>query len=51
MVALGKAEGLPELPEIEVRLLRAPNISLLAEALSENLRRETLKRLALTCAQ
>ena len=51
MVALGKAEGLPELPEIEVRLLRAPNISLLTEALSANLRKETLKRLALKCEQ
>ncbi len=47
MVILGRGEGLPELPEIEVRLLRAPNISSYAEALSETLRKETLKRLAL----
>nr|WP_242468710.1 LysR substrate-binding domain-containing protein [Rhodovibrio salinarum] len=46
IACVGPDLGLPELPAIELRLLRAPNISPRAEALAEILRRETLERVA-----
>ncbi len=42
---VGKELGLPELPRIELRLLRAPNLSRFAERLALVLREETVKRL------
>ena len=42
---LGTEHGLPDLPGIELRLLRAPNISPLADALAGVLREETLARI------
>lgn len=42
IACVGRRLGLPKLPSIEVRLLRAPNISPLAESLADVLRRKTL---------
>ena len=44
MVSLREELGLPALPAIELRLLRAPNISPVAESLADILRQETLQR-------
>ena len=46
MVCLGKEAGLPDLPDIQLRLLRHPDRSALASDLGELLKRETLSRLA-----
>ena len=43
MVSLREELGLPELPAIELRLLRAPNISPIAASLADILRQETLE--------
>lgn len=48
ITCVGKQLGLPDLPDIELRLLRAPGLSPLAEELAEVLRQETLTRLAAT---
>ncbi len=45
IICVGRALKLPNLPDIEVRLLKAPNASPLAQDLSEMLRRETLCRI------
>ncbi|WP_090059154.1 LysR substrate-binding domain-containing protein [Celeribacter neptunius] len=45
ITCVGPELGLPALPNIELRLLRAPNLSRFAERLAETLREETLKHL------
>jgi DNA-binding transcriptional LysR family regulator len=45
IACIGEELGLPDLPGIEVRLLRAPNISNIADGLAEILRKETLNKL------
>ncbi|GAB5470721.1 MAG: LysR substrate-binding domain-containing protein [Rhodospirillales bacterium] len=45
MVILGRAARLPKLPDIELRMLLAPEASALARDLSTSLRRETLERI------
>lgn len=43
--SVGEDLGLPKLPSVELRLLRAPNLSPAADKLAEVLRKETLDRL------
>ncbi|MGD9865185.1 MAG: LysR substrate-binding domain-containing protein [Pseudodonghicola sp.] len=50
IACLGSDLGLPDLPAIELRLLRAPNLSRFADRLVEVLRQETLDRLAVNGA-
>ncbi|MAM13514.1 MAG: permease [Rhizobiaceae bacterium] len=44
IVSAGRECGLPELPAIELRLLRRPDIAPAADRLAETLRQETLER-------
>ncbi|MET3598940.1 LysR substrate-binding domain-containing protein [Martelella mangrovi] len=48
IISVGQDFGLPQLPSIELRLLRAPNISGIADRLAEVLRRETLSKVTPT---
>ncbi|WP_319519167.1 LysR substrate-binding domain-containing protein [uncultured Martelella sp.] len=48
IISVGHDFGLPQLPSIELRLLRAPNISGIADRLAEVLRRETLSKVTPT---
>lgn len=50
IASVGADFGLPDLPEIELRLLRAPGLSPLAERLAGALRRETLDKVAAPAA-
>ena len=45
LACVGAEFGLPDLPNIKVRLLRAPNLSRLAERPAQVLREETLRHL------
>ena len=46
MICLGQEAHLPDLPTVQVRMLRTPNASVLVSNLSEIVKRETLARLA-----